>query len=287
VTQAGWFPDPGGQRGMYRYWDGSSWTQQLSPDPGKQPGKDGNNLPLIIGAVVIVVVLAVVAFLTLPRLFGDPDDPTRPTGPEPTPTVSAWDETTKPSPTPTRPTPTRPSPPETSLPCPKYTEAVVDGRLYGGGLSVAVIDNPRWGINPVRTIPWAIRATGLEKQITDDWVSEVVLAGVQPRSLTENLESQAKAIAEDARLRFYRGDDARLSIKASASSTTGGLPSWTMRFEVRVDNRGPNIPGDVVDLIVVQHSGGRSALMTFATIGDTETQAQVDGSRNSVRVERK
>ena len=41
-----------------------------------------------------------------------------------------------------------------------------------------------------------------------------------------------------------------------------------------------NIPGDNVEVLVVQHTdGSRSGLLTFATIGDTETQRQVDGSR--------
>ena len=30
MAQPGWFPDPGGQPGMYRYWDGTAWTQQRS-----------------------------------------------------------------------------------------------------------------------------------------------------------------------------------------------------------------------------------------------------------------
>ena len=26
MAQPGWFPDPGGQAGMFRYWDGSAWS---------------------------------------------------------------------------------------------------------------------------------------------------------------------------------------------------------------------------------------------------------------------
>ena len=28
---AGWYPDPAGQPGMYRYWDGRSWSAAVSP----------------------------------------------------------------------------------------------------------------------------------------------------------------------------------------------------------------------------------------------------------------
>lgn len=30
----GWYPDPGGVPNLYRYWDGGSWTDQVSPQPG-------------------------------------------------------------------------------------------------------------------------------------------------------------------------------------------------------------------------------------------------------------
>lgn len=33
MAQKGWYPDPGGQAGMFRYWDGGSWSQTLSPTP--------------------------------------------------------------------------------------------------------------------------------------------------------------------------------------------------------------------------------------------------------------
>ncbi|MCL2785089.1 MAG: DUF2510 domain-containing protein [Propionibacteriaceae bacterium] len=33
MAQQGWYPDPGGQPGMFRYWDGQQWSQALSPTP--------------------------------------------------------------------------------------------------------------------------------------------------------------------------------------------------------------------------------------------------------------
>ena len=44
MAQAGWFPDPGGQPGMFRYWNGVAWTDQLPDDPGgwSTPGAGGS-----------------------------------------------------------------------------------------------------------------------------------------------------------------------------------------------------------------------------------------------------
>jgi hypothetical protein len=32
-AQAGWYPDPGGGQGLYRYWDGRAWSAATSPNP--------------------------------------------------------------------------------------------------------------------------------------------------------------------------------------------------------------------------------------------------------------
>ncbi len=302
MAQPGWYPDPGGQRGMFRYWDGSAWTQQLSANPGAAPiGPGGGRNPATLWAIIAgVVVLALVAVFALPQLFGGGPAPTASSPAPPAPTVSAWDESSRPtpsrtptptrtpSPTPTRtPTPTPVKPRETSLPCPRYDTAVVKGRLYGGGLSVPLIRDSRWTVNAVRTIPWAICATGLQRQITGSWVSEVILAGVQPHSMAGSLKAQANAIATDSVGRFYSGGRGKLTMKSSKAITLDGLSAWELRYEVRVDYLG-SIPGDNVDVVVVQHTdGSRSVLMTFATIGDTETQRQVDGARGAVRVEKR
>lgn len=34
----GWYPDPGGQPSMFRYWDGQTWSANVSAQPGATPG---------------------------------------------------------------------------------------------------------------------------------------------------------------------------------------------------------------------------------------------------------
>ena len=36
-AQAGWYPDPGGGQGLYRYWDGKAWSAATSPNPAAPP----------------------------------------------------------------------------------------------------------------------------------------------------------------------------------------------------------------------------------------------------------
>jgi len=38
---AGWYPDPGGGQGLYRYWDGQAWSAATTADPGSAPPPQG------------------------------------------------------------------------------------------------------------------------------------------------------------------------------------------------------------------------------------------------------
>ncbi len=37
ASQAGWYPDPGGQPGLYRWWTGSAWSEAVTPNPQNTP----------------------------------------------------------------------------------------------------------------------------------------------------------------------------------------------------------------------------------------------------------
>jgi hypothetical protein len=40
-AKAGWYPDPGGGQGLYRYWDGKAWSAATSPNPSAPPPSQG------------------------------------------------------------------------------------------------------------------------------------------------------------------------------------------------------------------------------------------------------
>lgn len=45
MTRPGWYTDPGGQPGMFRWWDGGQWTPTLSADPAAPPPAFGQPTP--------------------------------------------------------------------------------------------------------------------------------------------------------------------------------------------------------------------------------------------------
>lgn len=43
MSAPGWYPDPGGVPNLYRYWDGRTWTNQLTSQPtGPAPTAPGS-----------------------------------------------------------------------------------------------------------------------------------------------------------------------------------------------------------------------------------------------------
>ena len=44
-AKAGWYPDPGGGQGLYRYWDGKAWSAATSPNPNSAPPPGGLGAP--------------------------------------------------------------------------------------------------------------------------------------------------------------------------------------------------------------------------------------------------
>src|SRR4051812_783133 len=98
----GWYPDPAGARGRFRYWDGAQWSTGTIDDPHQAPpaqpdqplltlptSKSPQGLPrkrrlaVIIGvlAVVLTAVVAAAVFASGPRQAGNASAPTStPTG---------------------------------------------------------------------------------------------------------------------------------------------------------------------------------------------------------------
>ena len=147
----GWYPDPGGARGRYRYWNGTSWSVETTDDPRQlppaDPGGAGGRRPrrwgLIIGVLAVVVVIVVALSVVTSRGLPTAEPPL------PTSTVVGGDDSADPRP------PPRPQPPRSASPSPSSAYAVpagalprratrtsgcpipVDDRVYGGNLSFA------------------------------------------------------------------------------------------------------------------------------------------------------
>lgn len=152
----GWYPDPGGRPGLFRYFDGAAWTPHTTRNPadplpgGRPEGRAPRNwAPLIIGVAAALVLIVIAAFV----IWNPFDDDGVPTS---TSTVSGWDDSSpiaSPTPTPSdAPSRTGKTPRDVDTPDPESSTSAEpvacdvggadelptpeqDGRVHGGPLS--------------------------------------------------------------------------------------------------------------------------------------------------------
>lgn len=288
----GWYPDPGGRAGRFRFWDGQSWSEQTTSDPlgtpaptppsGPASGKGSSR-----GWIVALLVLGLVTLLIVLGLFwltrgsspwsGGVSEDTNSS----TPTIPAWDETSSATPPPTG---------GSLVSCPvtavdtstRQNDSTV---LKGGGLIVNRIDG--WRTSPMY-LQWVSDFQTQMDTVHPGWMSNIGVGAlnhvdgfVEPRvAAVRTLECFASS--------GYYLDFTGRSTTLDQAVTIDGHPGWRIRAEVRVAiPELPQVAGDVVDIIVVDLGPGADHLGTFIssfTIGDTPRQAKVEAAIASLRV---
>lgn len=118
TPEPGWYHDPGGRQGHYRYWNGRAWSEQTSTSPSGDSSGGRWKQWVMPGLLVLgVVALVVVVILALPGLGGGGRDPQRANPSDFCPIQS-----------------------DTQTPF----SHPADGRVYGGKLSYPALGAP-WG----------------------------------------------------------------------------------------------------------------------------------------------
>lgn len=262
MSVPGWYPDPGGASGQFRYWDGSTWSSETSPDPnGGAPGGKGRGKPpvgLIIGIVAGIAAIALIAVFLVPGLFNG--NSTVADGPvdTSTPTGSSWDETSKPTtPPPSGPsnTPSTPQPSGgTEVICPVgnpnlRTSANQSGKLTGGGLVVNQI--PAWRVDSAPMgLSFAYDVQSQTKSITLGWASNVAVGALKKSDGYTDVKQAADMTMQClASSGFYTGFQRREDL-VTESKTISGHAAYRIKSNIYVTGQG-SIKGDVVDIIVV------------------------------------
>lgn len=285
----GWYPDPSGQPGV-RFWDGRGWTSQTSALPGdagaggaggghpQRPGRP----PVPAGRrrrgtwlwAVLALVVAVAVIVGVVRLVSVPDAASA--GPEPSSTVTGWDETSQPS-TP----PTTSASPETterasSVPCPVGDPAEqmahpADGRIHGGKLSFAPVSSYSEP-ETAYAVSWWYDAQRQRQQTEPTWeswfgVGQIARAGAFATPRDASVHSLECIIRPE----LFSGFASRTDV-SSAAVTIGGKRGWRLSSEIRVNDPGLSVEGDVVTIVVIDDGRADflSAFISVVPIGDAE-----------------
>jgi len=298
MAASGWYPDPSGAPGRFRYWDGSQWMSDTTADPAMnppsapaQPSSGKGSKTWIVALVVLALIVAVVAIWALrgtggPAVHGSATEDTNSS----TPTVSAWDETSTPSATPT-------TPPPTPLPsngqwvdCPQSSGTAhtpqVPGRLSADTLSAPTIDG--WSTDIV-SFPAAYDTHSQYLSYGSahfGWQSDIMVGLVNKADGFTDMATTATQLMDCwATSEYYQGFTNREDLVAGEAVTVSGHDAWRVESNIHVDD--PDAPGGTVDLVVVDlgpnvdHWG---LFMSAVVIGDSDRGAQVDAVRAALTV---
>ena len=290
MAAPGWYQDPDGPPGQYRWWDGSAWTSRTGSDPSlpepqqPQPQRGRRAVPLLALGAIIVVAAVVVGFVWTQR-----QPPIVPPGgtAAPTSTASSWNEL--PGDNPTSPPPSPTSTPKGLVACNKSSHekdqptAQTDGRMASGKLSVAEIDgwDSQWA-----SLPSAYDVTSQGVMAYPNWVNYSSIGQLSKDDGFTDPATAAEHVMDClARSDYYVGFQSRENLESQAV-TVDGRPGWRMRANVYAnDPAAPQAKGDVVDVTVVDPGGNSLGVyMGSCTIGKDDLCAQVRKAVETLKV---
>jgi hypothetical protein len=282
----GWYPDPAGTPGRYRYWNGSQWSAITTDDPrlplptageSADTARDASErdaatqasgrrrLGVIIGVLVVLLTVIAVGLGNFRQLID------RPLTTSATPTADA-SQSRSTSPTPATPVPLR---------CPKGNPTLrashpIDGRVYGGNLSFE--EQPTFDRAAVeRRFHFAYDVIQQTLAVSRDpaWIAQLAVGQLRatdgfvddPRNTVESL---ARCVISGNMYSPYL--PTRSDIR-SESLSIDGHPGWLIESEVTVDRPDVPVAGDHTIFIVVRDGRDWGFFFGAVPIGNAQLDA--------------
>ena len=290
VSQPGWYPDPGGQGGAFRFWDGRAWSASTTTNPQSPPpaGSLGQPAPTSgygagtgygttqygsgttyapaattptkrrgvwwIIAIALAVVILIAAVLGIRAL------------------INRGEVINAPNPGGTSTREICPQAPTDNSPAPQPN----DGRVHGGQLSYPLLGSP-WAApsgNEFR-VPFGrgvlSQSVIVEPQFDNrrDWVASVLIgelvAGDGFFSPQEGSEIVVKCIVGS----FYGpGTAVAREDQKNEALEVDGKDAWVVESHLTFDIEGLKTKGELLIVVIVATSAASSSLY-YASIPDT------------------
>ncbi|WP_094451733.1 DUF2510 domain-containing protein [Parenemella sanctibonifatiensis] len=277
-AQPGWYPDPAGQPGMYRYWDGQQWAAEASPTPGgsgapsdsggsQGGGRSGPGLWIAIAVGALVIVL--IAIFAIPRL-GD---------------VLGGDGTEVP--------PSQgdvcPPAPETPIP---PDDQPGDGRVHGGGMSYPLLGSP-WGAPEIETrMPFGAGVIGQIVTVEPNyapgqsWVASVHIGRLVAGDGFYSPEAASEIVVRCILGSFYGDNEVTRSDQVNEARTVEGHEAWLVETELSFDIENLRTTNETAIILIVAIDA-ESAGIFFASIPNTapELLQPARDSMDAIRIE--
>jgi Protein of unknown function (DUF2510) len=298
MAVAGWYPDPAGVPGRYRYWDGSRWSSFTTEDPRRPAPAEGpasSSLPdeppqaeppsrpsprrrlgLIVGAFTAAVIVVVASVIVIGNFRST-------TGvPLPTSTASVTDNAS-PNRTPTPGETSTPSatPTPSGVRCPKgnpnqRARHPLDGRIYGGNLSFE--EQPTFepaSVEPRFSFAYDVIQQTLPVSQDPAWIAQLAVGRLRGKDgfvhgARTTVESLVQCIITGSMYRPYL--PTRTDIR-SESLSIDGRNGWLIDSEITVDRPDIQVAGDHVIFIVVRDGRDWGFFFGAVPIGNAQLDA--------------
>lgn len=299
MSEPGWYPDPGGQAGMYRWWDGQTWTPQLTANPYSPPQSPTSaGLPMQDAATTArdpyaayrsaetqrssrgpVLVLVIVGVLLVGLIWGAiallgggrgllpggdvGSNPTENFCPPRTVEVSPR--------------------PHTSAP----------GRVQGGALSYPQLGGP-WGpVMAESRVPFGSDVWGQSVLLYSnydnqgsDWVASLIVGELVAGDGFFSPEQGAEIVSRCVLGEFYSDAPLDRADRISQATTVDGHDAWVVEMHLAFNIAGLAETGETA-IIVIVNTGEESASLYYASIPDSRPDLLVTAReiQNQLRVE--
>lgn len=278
MANPGWYPDPSGAPGQVRYFDGTSWTGEVMAE-GQAASSGGSRAGLVV-AIVAVLAISLLAWYFLRPGGGSTSDFPEDTN-SATPSITGWDETSTPTPTPSS---TEPSG-ATRLECPRSggkSEHRTDGnRRVGGQLSFESRGWSRGGF----TMPFAHDVSGERRTIQPGWQSNIAVGALLKSDGFTDPARSAQMMTDCFASSSYFSGYTGHKVLASEAFTLDGKSGHRMVTEIYVAAPA-NVKGDRVTIIIMDTGEAErlSFYLSAATITNPDNIAEVEETEKTLRV---
>lgn len=276
---SGWYPDPGGRAGLYRFWDGRAWSAAVSPSPtaAPPPGPGSDPAPVravdagpaagpagyaevrparrrgglgwLLGLVAVLAVLVVVVVLAVQRVVGD-DGPTSGAG-QPTTAVCPTPDNGDAEPQPG------------------------DGRVHAGKLSYPQLPAPWSAPEPEEGVAFGkgvlLQSVEIERGFNQAWLAAVLLGELVAGDGFYSPRDGAAIVVRCVSGTFYGDSAVTRDDQVDEAITIDGHDGWVIESQLGFDVPGIQAKSERLVVVVVDTGTGTSGLF-YASIPENAPQ---------------
>ncbi len=271
MSMPGWYPDPGGASGTYRWWDGRTWSVQTTADPRSTPPPGAGGIPAqpgsaaggppdrprrrgpawgwILGLVGLVVVVALLGWFVLRPIA------TRAGGDDPGGTS------------------TREVCPPSSEESPVLPDQGSDGRVHGGPLSYPMLGTPWSPPIPESRVAFGREVVRQQIQIEQDpdWLAGVFVGRLSAGDGFFTPEEGSKIVVECITGTFYGDAQVTRADTRNTAVTVDEHEAWLLETQLSFDIDGLEAKGEWLMVVIVAVGDGTAGLF-FASVPDNAKQ---------------